>query len=104
MRMLGLLVVVGVSVLLGAGCRRESPYDRLCQIYQEAAAGPMTPERAALPFQRAGREIPELASDLALLAHVSLQERYELLKTMAREKANQDNWECKAMRDWRPPP
>lgn len=87
-----------------ASCSRGSPYDRLCAIYEEVGKEPLTPERAAIPFQRAQKEIPELSSDLALLANVSLAERYELLKTMAREKAGQPNWQCEAIRQWNPPP
>lgn len=107
MRRIRKTLPIGCHLMLAffvtACSRAESPYDRLCRIYEEASKQPMSEEVAALPFTRAKAEIPELGDDLAALAQVSLSERYELLRSMAREKGHQPDWRCEAIRTWNPP-
>lgn len=100
------LLLGGVVLAISAttACRKSgTPYDRLCRVYEEVQGQPTTPELAARLTAKAEKEIPELSEDLLLLANASADQRYELLRTMAEQKAGQKNWRCEAIRQWYPP-
>jgi hypothetical protein len=100
-------LVILCSVLLGsaiAGCsKKPPPYDRLCKIYEDAGSLPLTPDAAMRLAERVEKEIPEIYDDFSMMAQADIRQRYELLKTLAREKTHEDNWECAAIRKAYPP-
>jgi hypothetical protein len=51
---------------------------------------------------KAENQIPELAEDLMMMANASVDKRYELLRSMAQQKAAQADWQCEAIRKWYP--
>jgi hypothetical protein len=53
--------------------------------------------------KRVDTEIPEIAADYGFLANVDLGDRYEVLRGLARDKANQSDWQCDEIRRWYPP-
>lgn len=83
-----------LSTWLVPACKKSEPsYERFCHLYEEVEGRPMDSMLAMELTQRAEKEIPELAE---LLAGFYLGERYEALKTMAKEQG-QPGWECKAI-------
>jgi tagatose-1,6-bisphosphate aldolase len=52
---------------------------------------------------KAEQQIPEISEDLLMIANASVDQRYELLKSMAQQKAGQNDWHCDAIRRWYPP-
>jgi hypothetical protein len=100
--------VIGVFGLLiadmAAGCARSaSPYDKLCRIYEEVEGQPTTPELAMKVMAKAEKELPSLSEDLLTFANASVDQRYELLREMAKQKAGQPDWKCEAIKKWYPP-
>lgn len=99
-----LRIVSWALVLAVAACgKRPTPYDRLCRIYEDVRGQSSTPELAMAVAKRVEAEIPEIAGDYGFLANVDVGERYELLQTLAREKAKQRDWQCEEIRKWYPP-
>ena len=96
------VLVIG-GLLLATACAKQSPYDRLCRLYKEQRGRDSTPELAMALARRVEKEIPEIAADYAFLANVDIGERYEVLKTLARDKAKQPDWQCEEIRKWYPP-
>lgn len=86
-----------------AGCSRGTPYDRLCRIYEDYRGQASTPELAMVVAQRVEKEIPEIVPEYGFLANANVGDRYELLRTLARDKAKQDDWRCDEIRKWYPP-
>lgn len=91
-----------IGVVLGCS-KSGSQYDQLCRLYQEVEGQPTTPELAMKITARAEKEIPALGEDLMLLANASADQRYELLRMMAQQKAGQADWKCEAIKKWYPP-
>lgn len=93
-----------LAIGLAAACTKSgSSYDRLCKLYEDVQDQPSTPELAAQLTAKAEKEMPELSADLLLLANASEDQRYELLRAMAEQKAGQKDWQCEAIRRWYPP-
>lgn len=88
---------------LSSCTKSASPYDRLCRIYEDVRGQPSTPDLAVTVAKRVENEIPEIAEDYGFLANVNVGERYELLRMLARDKANQQDWHCEEIRKWYPP-
>jgi hypothetical protein len=94
--------VLVISVL--AGCSKsDSPYDKLCRIYEEERVQTTTLEASMRAFRKAQKDIPEISEDLAALAHVPRADWYELIRKAARDKAHQPDWRCEVIRKWSSP-
>ena len=103
MRYVTLTILSGLlAACVFFGCSKSgSPYDRLCRIYERVGDKPMTSELAMETFMKAQKEIPEISEDLwGALANSGLKEWYRILRTVARDEANQPNWQCEVFRKW----
>lgn len=88
---------------VGAGCTKSTPYDRLCRLYEEGNGQPQTPELLMKITAKAEQQIPEIAEDLMMVANASVDQRYQLLKSMAQQRSGQADWHCEAIRKWYTP-
>jgi predicted transcriptional regulator len=65
----------------------------------------MTSERMVELAEKVEREIPEITADFNMLANVDYTQRYDTLKSLARQNTHRDDWECEAVRKvYTPPP
>jgi hypothetical protein len=98
-RRLNVGVVCIVASVTFQGCStRESSYDRLCRIYEEFDGQPTSSELAVEISKRVGSKLPDLYSDYHVVMTAGSEERYEMFRMLARERAHQDNWSCDAIR------
>lgn len=102
-RLFATVLCVSVVVCVVSACRKSSPYDRLCRLYEEGNGQPQTAELLMQITAKAEKQIPEIADDLLMVANASTDQRYELLRSMAEQKSGQADWQCEAIRKWYPP-
>jgi hypothetical protein len=89
------------SLLIGGaigGSKQIPPYDQLCLVYEEFSTQPLTSERAVELAERIQRELPDVYADYGMFADADYRQRYDLIRTLAREKSTGNTWRCDAVR------
>lgn len=83
--------------------KQPSPYDRLCQIYDEYPVEPDNSMMVVKIYERVQHEVPEILPvyDAVMLNGNEL--RYEMLRKHAREAQSQGDWECPGLKKRWPP-
>lgn len=98
------LILLGVVSSIGLSCSRSStPYDRLCHIYEGYEGKPTTAELAVEISQAVEKQLPEIYGDYHVVMSSGTSERYEMLRMLARERVQQNEWTCDAIRRRYPP-
>ena len=103
-RSLSVVPCVIVETICCASCSRTSTsYDRLCRIYEGFDGKPNTSEIAVEISNTVGQTLPDIYADYHVVLSTVSNERYEMFRMLARERANQNDWVCDAIRRRYPP-
>lgn len=96
--------LVFITVLVLSACSTEpvpseSPYDRLCAIYEQELSGHENPGPAKFQMlsNRLDRELPELEDHLHHLAALPREDFYPTLKALAESEQGKP-WECEFLK------
>jgi hypothetical protein len=93
-----------VTMICFASCSRTSTsYDRLCRVYEDFDGKPDTSEVAVEISKTVGQKVPDIYADYHVVMSSGSNERYEMFRMLARERAKQNDWSCDAIRKRYPP-